>query len=275
MKKNTFGFKFILIALVFALIVSMFSGCSEKKSTTVQGTDTGYGIARDISNTTDGIGRETKTTEETAPPKERNGIIVCVDPGHGFVDGGCGEGYLGEYLEKDITLQVALKLKDELIKNGFEVVLTHDGTTIPEGGDSNFNNIFSATERAVYVNTLDIDYFISIHVNAFGDDDSVSGMQLYYEQNYNKVNDWSKPIAESISASIISHEVDTKSVQLIDYNTLAVTRETHVAASLLEIGYCTNPTDNENMLSESWQNNLAKAVADGIYDFFKDKIQAK
>ena len=66
-----------------------------------------------------GAGREgpSNAPAETEPPREQKppkGITICVDPGHGFDDGGTSSDLLGNVFEKDTTLAVSLKLRDFL-----------------------------------------------------------------------------------------------------------------------------------------------------------------
>lgn len=217
-----------------------------------------------------GVGRK---ADSPAQSGSRN-YTICIDPGHGFVDGGCGEGILKDgILEKDITFAIATTLNERLKELGYSTVMTHDGKTIPANADTNGNQIFSAAERAVYVNKLDIDYFVSIHVNSFDTDTSVSGVQVYYEQNYLKTNEWSEGVALDIAEAI---ETGVAGVSKVtpknDPNySLAVTRETKAAASLIEVGFCTNENDAKNMTDPEWQISMANAIADGINKFFADK----
>jgi len=63
------------------------------------------------------------------PRSRRESPVIVVDPGHGGSDsGGIWEGDLGEQglVEKDLALQLALQLRDELRNRGLEVVLTRD-----------------------------------------------------------------------------------------------------------------------------------------------------
>jgi N-acetylmuramoyl-L-alanine amidase len=217
-----------------------------------------------------GIGRDKSAETEPEIEYEPKNYTICVDPGHGFVDGGTGEGvFENGILEKDVNLAVSKLIVHYLEKRGFNVIMTHDGVNIPKA-DVNNNKIFNAEERAAYANTLAIDYFVSIHVNSI-DDTSIYGAQIYWEQEWHKVNEWSQPIAESIAEAFDAAFPDYKKMRVWgeeDERTLAVTRETKAAASLIEIGFCTNETDRNNMVDPEWQAVFAEAVADGINNFF-------
>lgn len=223
-----------------------------------------------------GIGRPeaaSKYNPRQIEQQEKTGRTICVDPGHGFVDGGCGEGcYSDGTVEKDITLAIANKLTERLKLLGYTVIQTHDGENIPSA-DTNCNNIFSATERAAYVNTLDIDYLVSIHVNALDSDADVNGMHIYYQQSGAKVNTWGKDVCESIQKSLI-RDLDPETKPIIkdgtDPNTsFSLTRDVRAASSLIEVGFVTNEEDAANMVDPGWQDVVADAIADGIDTFFK------
>lgn len=216
-----------------------------------------------------GVGRDMETVEERLPGEPKD-YTICIDPGHGFVDGGTGEGlFENGILEKDINLMMAKQLAEDLEFLGYKTIMTHNGVDLP-AADTNKNQIFNVKERSYYVNTLDIDYLVSIHVNAT-DDTAVYGSQIYYEQNWRKVNEWSAPIAEDISACLTAAFPDAKEPRIWASEpdkTFEMTRETTAAASLIEIGFCTNETDRNNMIDPEWQATFAQAVADGINQFF-------
>ena len=92
---------------------------------------------------------------------------IIIDPGHGGKDpGAVGPG--GIY-EKDLTLDIALKLKRLLEHDGnFNVLLTRE------------NDIFiPLEERTAFANRHNGDLFISIHVNSHSYSNR-SGIETYY-----------------------------------------------------------------------------------------------
>lgn len=78
---------------------------------------------------------------------------VVLDPGHGGNDPGSmtGDGFA----EKEITLDIALKLRDLLVKDGIEVVLTRSE-----------DRYITLRDRAEAANATRGDLFVSIHVNS-------------------------------------------------------------------------------------------------------------
>lgn len=91
---------------------------------------------------------------------------IVLDPGHGGSDPGAPTA--GGLWEKDITLDVAKRLKVLLTEAGFEVLLTREK-----------DETVSLRERAQFANYQRGDLFISIHFNAL-DTRSYRGLETYY-----------------------------------------------------------------------------------------------
>lgn len=256
-------------SLALTVLLSLLS-CSKKVEEEIKNAYE-MTVPAEVSDTA-GVGRANYVPPLTQ--QDDTGRVIVVDPGHGFVDGGCGEGvYPDGTLEKDINFAVASKLAERLGLLGYTVIVTHDGVNYP-AADTNQNRIFSATERVSYINSLKkADFVLSVHVNSF-DDDTVSGMNIYYQQSGVKLNTWSGDIAASI-ADKIGEAYDTPNKPNVkdgtDPNTsFALTRDVKFASSLIEIGFVSNATDAENMVDAEWQQTLANAIADGIDAFFRN-----
>ncbi|HEV7920555.1 MAG TPA: N-acetylmuramoyl-L-alanine amidase [Thermoanaerobaculia bacterium] len=91
---------------------------------------------------------------------------VVIDAGHGGADPGTS---IVRLAEKDITLDVATRLKAMLEKNGFQVVITR-------GGDK----LIPLRDRARLANESSSDIFVSIHVNSIVAHTASHGVETYY-----------------------------------------------------------------------------------------------
>lgn len=91
---------------------------------------------------------------------------VVIDAGHGGADPGTS---IIRLAEKDITLDVATRLKSMLEKNGFQVVVTR-------GGDQ----LIPLRDRARLANESSSDIFVSIHVNSIVAHTASHGVETYY-----------------------------------------------------------------------------------------------
>lgn len=255
------------VALVPLLLCQATScgGGDDKEENNIEKTVTTVTIVPAVPGT--GLGR---VVQKEADP---NGYVICIDPGHGFVDGGAGDGILPDGLvEKDINLSIAQKLEEDLIRYGFETIMTHDGENLPVAAGS--NSIFNATERAVYANSITMDYFISIHVNS-SDNTAAEGSRIYFYDNSIKVNPIGGTVAQLIAKNIEENMPDDPDPAVVDQSedpntSFALCREVKYPSSLVEIGFCTNENDLKRMIDEDWQEQFAQSLADGINEYFTE-----
>ncbi|WP_066188855.1 N-acetylmuramoyl-L-alanine amidase family protein [Gracilibacillus timonensis] len=175
---------------------------------------------------------------------------IIIDPGHGGEDPG-SIGVSGSY-EKDFTLSLAMKvfhLMDDIPR--IEVYMTRD------------KDVFLSAETRVrpkFANDLKADLYISLHANTFTDP-SVSGTETYYydQSSFALANMLHKYVAEATGFR-------NRGVKKED---LFVLRDTNMPAILLEIGYMTNPKEEQTMLTETFQQQVAKSIKNGVKEYLK------
>ena len=113
--------------------------------------------------------------------------VILIDPGHGGIDGGAKS--KAGTIEKDINLQISLKLRDNLEEKGYKVYMTRDedeglyqkGNTIKEKKREDLNR------RVQMKKETDCDIFISIHQNMFPQS-KCYGAQVWYASNEKSYN---------------------------------------------------------------------------------------
>lgn len=296
MKKLTSFPRRILCAILSVVFVFLLSACRDAVPTGGDLSADGGGVGRDTGkvstppDTSDAPVTDTQTdapdtnVPETDPPATEppvtgptypsfsdDGVLtICLDAGHGFGDVGTDSAFLGDKSEKDITLPIVLKLKDKLEALGFTVILTHDGQTFPKSAIDNGDNLFNPKERISYAHTLNIDYFLSIHCDSYEADSSVKGTRVYYSMGTPYESD-SSTAAVKITKGINDALPNAKKtvIRNMEFDSAYyVIRMSHVPSALIEIGFVTNQTDAENMLSEDWQNMFADGIANGLNDYF-------
>jgi N-acetylmuramoyl-L-alanine amidase len=171
-------------------------------------------------------------------------MIVCIDPGHGGTDPGAVANGLRE---KDLTLDISLKL-NSLLKS-YEV-----NTILTRTGDADVGLL----QRANMANSANVDFFISIHVNAGGG----SGVESYRH-----------PAASDKTASIqaIIHRTIAnlyESNNFIDRGektkNLAVLRETKMPAILVENLFIDSVKDANFLREENNRQAIAQSICNGI-----------
>ena len=169
-------------------------------------------------------------------------VTVVIDAGHGGYDRG---GIPGQRVsEKDMTLDVARRLKSVLAASGYRVVMTRDSDVfVPLG------------TRCAIANAYRNAIFVSVHFNS-ATRRGASGIETYF---YSR---------DSLSlASAIHHYVaggapsDNRGVRRRGYYVL---RRTNMPAVLVECGFLTNPTEAAYAQNTSYRQKLAEAIAAGV-----------
>jgi len=169
-------------------------------------------------------------------------VTVVIDAGHGGYDRG---GIPGQSVsEKDMTLDVARRLRSVLAASGYRVVMTRDSDVfVPLG------------TRCAIANSYRNAIFVSVHFNS-ATRRGASGIETYF---YSR---------DSLSlASAIHHYVaggapsDNRGVRRRGYYVL---RRTNMPAVLVECGFLTNPTEAAYAQNASYRQKLAESIAAGV-----------
>jgi len=169
-------------------------------------------------------------------------ITVVIDAGHGGHDRG---GIPGQRIaEKDMTLDVALRLRNILSANGYHVVMTRSTDVfVPLGG------------RVAIANSYRNAVFVCIHFNATGRS-GASGIETYF---YSRD---SLPLASAIHYYVTGGAPSAnRGVRRRGYYVL---RKTAIPAVLVECGFLTNPTEAAYAQSAGYRQKLADEIAAGI-----------
>ena len=109
--------------------------------------------------------------------KPLRGKIIVIDPGHGNKDPGTT--YLDIY-EKNLNLQISLKLKEILIENGANVIMTRDKDSDLASPTAMYRKKSDFDNRIKFINDSKVDLYLSIHLN-FLNDSSYFGPQVFYK----------------------------------------------------------------------------------------------
>lgn len=162
--------------------------------------------------------------------------------------------------EYQLTLDVSLKLREELEERGYQVVM------IRESNDVDISN----AERAEVANDLDADAFIRVHANG-STDSSVSGMMTICQTPDNPYNgdvyEESRKLADSVLDCAVA-ATGARKERVWETDTMSGINWAQVPTTIVEMGYMTNPEEDEKMAGEEYQQQIAAGIADGIDRYF-------
>lgn len=171
----------------------------------------------------------------------KKGTTVVIDAGHGGSDYGAIRENVNE---KDLTLQLAQKLKDYLQKYGVRVVMTREK-----------DETLSLQKRSDISNEINPNAFISVHINSFTRSD-VKGLETYWYQPQSKA--LGQIVHNYLTLSIDSPDRGLQTARFYVIN------HTKAPSILVEVGYISNPDEREEMQTSKRQKKTVKAIGDGI-----------
>lgn len=188
------------------------------------------------------------------------GKIICIDPGHGGTDVGA-IGHIGgkDVYEKNITLSIALPLRDMLTSAGAKVVMTRDTDKDVYGPWADADPELQA--RCDIANETHADAFVSIHIDSFSNS-SVDGTTAYYNAKSSK----------DLLLAQMMHQATMNSLSIPDRgvksNDFYVNVYTTMPSVLMEMGFITND-HRVKMLTSSWgPRGIAQSLFNGLVNYF-------
>lgn len=179
---------------------------------------------------------------------------VLIDAGHGGNDQGTYNPRTGT-IEKDITIEIANKVVDELSKDkNIQIIQTR---TMDKSVSLNDRNEIAINNNA--------DLFISIHCNATNDGSStVQGIETFY---WNK-DDGSYDLAKSIHDNLLyNSNAKDRGVKIGNYKVL---RDSNVPSVLIETGFLTHDNEEKKLLDPQYQEILSESIANGIKTYIEE-----
>jgi N-acetylmuramoyl-L-alanine amidase len=208
------------------------------------------------------------------PPRfadPRRITTICLDPGHGGKDTG---NHTFWHSEKTYTLALALELRDQLQKAGFNVILTRSNDTKVELPD-----------RPALANRRGADLFVSLHFNATPTGgNEVEGPQTYCitpvgasstdaqgeGANFgataaNRAEQKSLLLAYQVQKSLVRNlSAKDRGVRRARYWVL---RDAMMPAILIEGGYMTHPVESKKIYDAAYRREMAQAIVIGILTY--------
>jgi len=232
-----------------------------------QPSTSGYSLARQL-----GLGIET----------------VVIDPGHGGTDPGCLGA--GGQKEKDLVLDLALKLQKLLTAAGLKVIMTRE------------SDIFIPLEkRTVLANQIKADLFLSVHANAsfnrqrtgvetfflnFSPDASVNEIAALENATSTKTLGEMTNILKKIAqnSKIMESRDLAEKVQrnLVRYMSKFYGEVKDLGAKggpfwvliggdmpsvLVEVSHLSNSTEEKRMKDETYRQRIAEGIAEGVQTY--------
>lgn len=180
--------------------------------------------------------------------------VIVIDPGHGGVDGGTSGSGL---LEKNLTLDLSLRLRALLQKAGYRVEMTRDSDTDVA---RLFPSRLSGRHKRDLQNRLDFIRqsraigAVSIHINS-STNLSDRGPIVFYGVH----SEVSKALAVRVQAAV--NAVSGSTQRPLGRKNLFLIRHAPCPMVLVEVGFITNHDDVARLRTPAYRDKIVAAIA--------------
>lgn len=186
------------------------------------------------------------------------GKVIYIDPGHGGKDPGT---IYKDIYEKDINLEICLKLQKVLESEGAIVYLTRYGD-YDLSNNSYSRKKSDLNNRAKIINESGADIYISIHLNSISSS-TWRGAQVFYDD----VNEKNIDIANLFQEQLKQDLKTTRKVKEI--STMLMNRKIKIPGILIEAGFLSNPNDRYLLRQDDYQYKICNSIRNGLIKYFK------
>ena len=185
-----------------------------------------------------------------------DGRVIVLDPGHGGSDAGA-IGPSG-VTEKSVSLAVSLKAQRLLTASGYQVVMTRTtDIDVAAPGVSDATELQARVDKAPPNAAL----FISVHCNAFANG-KANGMETYHAPTAVKGARLARLLNEELERLGGLNNRGVKAARFY------VMTHSKCPASLIELGFITNPREEKLLASDDYQQKLAQAITNAVNRYF-------
>lgn len=195
--------------------------------------------------------------------------LIVVDAGHGGHDGGA---VANGVIEKNLSLDIASRVRRQLESAGLRVVMTRSG-----------DSFLSLEERAALAGQHRAAAFVSVHLNTEGEGAEAEGIETYFaesrtlpsrqrvaegsdaDQNFGESADFAEAVQRTVCTVT---QAENRGTKARDY---AVVARAPCPAVLVECGFITNVGEAARLKKADYRDRLADGIARGVVLFLQTR----
>lgn len=192
---------------------------------------------------------------------------VVIDAGHGGPDpGAVGK---TKVLEKDVTLAVAKRVEAFIQQGGGKPIMVRDADE-----DLGTSQGLAKRKREDLAQRIQIaadaqaDVYLSIHANSFPNEKLV-GPQTFYHVDSPEGRNLALAIQTELNRAVNGKRVAKGNKDFF------ILKKANQAAVTVELGFLSNPTEEQLLNTPEYQQKLAWAIYQGLCDYFGKQDPAK
>ncbi|MCD7036615.1 N-acetylmuramoyl-L-alanine amidase CwlD [Metabacillus sp. GX 13764] len=193
------------------------------------------------------------------------GKIIYLDPGHGGPDGGAVGSTL---MEKNVALDISLRVRDYLQQQGALVLMTRESDIdLASIGTKGLSRRKSEDlrNRVETINTSSADLYLSIHLNAIPSA-QWRGAQTFFYGKYEENKRVARYIQDELRKSL--ENTDRAAKQL---NGIYLLKHANKPGALVEVGFLSNPQEEKLLEGKKYLDSMAASIYKGVLRYYTDK----
>ena len=161
--------------------------------------------------------------------------------------------------ESDLNLEISLKLRNELIKQGVSVILTRDGDydlsspNISRRKKNDFDN------RIKLINESKADLYLSIHINYLSDTKYYGGQVFYTEGN--------EKLAKVMQKSFVNNLNSPREEKKLQ-DSIYMFKQLKIPGVLIECGFLSNKNERYLLRDDKYQDKIVDTIIKGLINYY-------
>ena len=189
-------------------------------------------------------------------------LCIVIDAEHGGIDPGIIG--INNALEKDINLEIALKLEQKLEAAGIKIVMTRTDDTGLYSESSTNKKVEDMQERCKLIAESEPVFTVSIHQNSYVTEDIKGAQVFYYGQS-----EVGKELAETLQESLISLVDPDNHRQAKANESYYLLKKTTSPTVIVECGFLSNSDEAALLVTSDYQDTLVDAICQGIFAYLE------
>lgn len=168
--------------------------------------------------------------------------------------------------EAEINLEIVLKLQELLEQSGYTVILTRsDENGIYDLDEDSIRDkkVSDLKNRVQLANSEEADIFVSIHLNKI-EQSQYYGWQTFYQEN----SEESKSLAEKIQNNLNYTIQKENKREILALSGKYIMDNVIIPTVTVECGFLSNSQETQDLITDSYQSELAWGIYTGIVDYF-------
>lgn len=189
--------------------------------------------------------------------------VVVIDAGHGGDDP--GKIGVNQAKEKDVNLQIALRVRTLLMQNDVEVVMTRETEDGLYDAHASNKKVQDMKRRIEIIGKAQAPLTVSIHQNSF-EDERIQGAQVFYYTSSQK----GKEAALLMQQQLIQGLDPDNKRQAKSNDTYYLLKKSPTPAIIVECGFLSNYEEAQKLVRQDYQEQVAFHITMGILRYLAD-----